>query len=151
MKTSITVSGFDELFDKINVAEAKFDEFIIETVSDAAITTQSFAKDGIQRSVATGITYEKYKPRRTHKASAPGGYPASDTGRLANSIQLEGIGTKNTSVGTALVYGRWLEFGTQSESGEGNMLPRPWLQPSFELALKDVVKDAKKRFKRKFK
>ena len=145
MRSSIHVSGFDELMLNMGIAEEHLQEVVQETIERAAFSTRDFAIKGIQRAAATGRVYEKYNPRRTHQASAPRQYPASDTGRLASSIEIEGLGKKVVSVGTAVMYGRHLEFGTR------NMFSRPWLQPSFELALKDVIKDAKKRFHKRFK
>ena len=145
MRSSIHVSGFEDLMRNMGVAEKHLDEVVQETIERAAFSTRDFAIKGIQRAPAAGRVYEKYNPRRTHQASAPGGYPASDTGRLASSIEIEGLGKKVVSVGTAVMYGRHLEFGTR------NMFSRPWLQPSFELALKDVIKNAKKRFNKRFK
>ena len=63
----------------------------------------------------------------THIASAPGQYPASDTGRLAGSIKAIISGT-TAIVGTNVAYGPMLEFGTS------RMAARPWLLPSFKAA-----------------
>lgn len=172
MRSSIKVSGFDDLMRNIGIAEEHLDEIVQDTINSAAFKTSDFAIKGIQHGTATGTTYfripgEKYMTVRagspdgppvafipgagshnlslSHTASAAGEYPASDTGRLAGSIEIEGLGKKVVSVGTAVMYGRHLEFGTR------NMFSRPWLQPSFELALKDVIKDAKKRFHKRFK
>ena len=145
MRSSIKVSGFEDLMRNMGIAEEHMEEVVQDTIERAAFKTRDFAIKGIQRSPSTGRVYEKYNPRRTHQASAPGERPASDTGRLASSIEIEGLGKKVVAVGTAVMYGRHLEFGTR------NMFSRPWLQPSFELALKDVIKDAKKNFHKRFK
>jgi HK97 gp10 family phage protein len=63
--------------------------------------------------------------------SIPGNPPAVQTGRLRASIthRLEGGGfDKKTKgfVGTNVVYGRHLEFGTSE------IAARPWLTPAFE-------------------
>ncbi len=172
MRSSIHVSGFDELMLNMGIAEEHLDEVVQETIEMAAFKTRDFAIKGIQRGTATGTTYfripgENYMTVRagspdgppvafipgagnhnlslSHTSSSAGEYPASDTGRLASSIEIEGLGKKVVSVGTAVMYGRYLEFGTKK------MRSRPWLQPSFELALKDVIKDAKKRFNKRFK
>lgn len=143
MRTSIKVTGFKETLAAMGAAQSKLDAIAQDTIEDAAFKTHSNAVRGIQRGPATGRVYKR--GGITHQASALGQYPASDTGRLASSVQIEGIGKPIVSVGTALQYGRFLEFGTV------NMAPRPWLTPSFEMALRDVIRDAKKRFNREFK
>jgi phage gpG-like protein len=54
--------------------------------------------------------------------SKPGDFPARQTGALRSSIAYD-VDRQNLTarVGTALKYGRWLEFGTR------RMAPRPWL------------------------
>lgn len=172
MRSSIHVSGFEDLMRNMGVAEKHLDEVVQETIESAAFSTSDFAIKGIQHGAATGTTYyriqgDKYMTVRAgsldgppvafipgggshnlspvHTSSSAGEYPASDTGHLASNIEIEGLGKKIVSVGTDVMYGRYLEFGTRK------ILPRPWLQPSFELALKDVIKNAKKNFHKRFK
>lgn len=67
-----------------------------------------------------------------HRASAPGQYPAVDTGTFRASIttDVSRVGTRwEGRVGTADTRGRMLEFGT------ARMRPRPWLRPSLQKAL----------------
>ena len=79
-----------------------------------------------------------------HQASAPGEAPASDTGRLANSIRtsyrengLVGVVSASTA------YAAYLEFGTVK------MEPRPFMRPalarrreSFEATIASFVRAA---------
>ena len=60
---------------------------------------------------ASGSVYEKYNPRRTHRASAAGEAPMSDTGRLASRtlVSTSGIGAE---VWNDTEYAAWLEYGT---------------------------------------
>ena len=77
----------------------------------------------------TGITYQKYNPRRQHTASAEGEPPASDTGFLVNSISSNVKRTKNAVVGQIIAsapYAPHLEFGTST------IRPRPFMQPALE-------------------
>ncbi|BCV02150.1 MAG: hypothetical protein CM15mV50_390 [uncultured marine virus] len=77
---------------------------------------ESTAKESILKG-GTGITYQKYNPRRQHTASAPNEPPASDTGFLVSSIT-----SKVRKEGTAVIgqivasapYAAWLEFGTEA-------------------------------------
>lgn len=66
--------------------------------------------------------------RPPHQASAPGRPPASDTGRLLNSVyhEIVGIGTDLTAnIGYTANYGAYLELGTRY------MAPRPALRPAL--------------------
>ena len=81
------------------------------------------------RSGGSGITYQKYNPRREHTASAQGEPPATDTGFLINSITSIVKKDKGEVVGqviTSAPYAKFLEFGTS------NILPRPFMQPALE-------------------
>ena len=80
----------------------------------------------IQSGPASGRVYQKYNPRRTHRASAPGEAPATDTGRLANSIQFQTETAMSVTVGSQLAYAASLEFGTST------IRPRPAWRPAVE-------------------
>jgi phage gpG-like protein len=67
-----------------------------------------------------GTPQMRYMPKRTVMASNPGDPPNSDTGRLMQSIKVVKDGNAYL-VGTNVMYGAYLEFGTQ------DMKPRPWL------------------------
>ena len=74
-----------------------------------------------------GEVYEKYRPRRTHRASAEGDYPATDTGYLISHINSKiysnGMGGE---IQSNAEYSHFLEFGTSEMSA------RPFMQPSLE-------------------
>lgn len=82
----------------------------------------------IQRGPATGRVYTKSNPARTHQASAAGEAPATDTGRLASSIDYKREGQLSASVGSELAYAAMLEFGT------AKIDPRPAWVPAVEKA-----------------
>ncbi len=145
MKTAIKVTGFKALLVDIGVAKEKLDDVVHEVLDDAGVRTQNFGVRGIQRGPASGRVYTR--GGITHQASAPGQYPMSDTGELGTSVRvngIEGLGSDIVSVGTNVRHGFFLEFGTS------NMLPRPWLTPSFEQAVAGITRDAKKRYGQKF-
>lgn len=82
----------------------------------------------------SGRTY--YRRSVVHQASAAGEPPASDTGRLVNSIETkysfeELAGVVNVSVD----YGAHLEFGTR------NMAPRPFLRPALAMRMPDIERE----------
>lgn len=116
-------------------------------VTELTIATHKEAVKGIQRGPVSGRFYEKYKPRRTHQASAAGERPASDTGRLASSIQME-LPTNPKAkpegvVGTNLIYGKHLELKPSSLGG------RPWLLPAFNKSVDGADRLLARIFKRR--
>lgn len=91
----------------------------------------------------SGITYEKYNPRRTHTASAEGSPPASDTGTLASGISTEVVKQGRDLVGQIKAYAPadgggnyalYLEFGTTK------MVARPFMQPALDKNAKKITK-----------
>ena len=98
-------------------------------VSRATLMVEGTAKESIQKG-GTGILYEKYTPRRSHRASAPKEPPATDTGFLVSQISMnvkkEANGVIVGQVISAAPYSAHLEFGTT------NMTERPFMQPALE-------------------
>lgn len=94
--------------------------------------TEAVRNEAIRRVLEPPKTGRIYRRRGIeHQASAPGESPASDTGRLVNSIRtryaddyLVGIVSASTA------YAAFLEFGTS------RMEPRPYMRPA--LAAVDV-------------
>lgn len=99
-----------------------------EYVTRATLMVQNTAKKSITAG-GTGISYEKYEPRRTHTASAPNQPPASDTGFLVSQITMKvkthANGSVEGSIISAAPYSKALEFGTT------NMTERPFMQPAL--------------------
>lgn len=73
----------------------------------------------------------KRKNGITHRASAAGEYPKTDTGTLKRSVHFT-VKYLSASVGSNLDYAKWLEEGTS------RMAPRPWLQRSFDAKQKEI-------------
>lgn len=101
------------------------DRQLADIVNGTAQNVRTHAVRSVQRGPKTGEVYEKINPRRTHRASAPGEAPATDTGRLANDIKAD-IQGKNATVFTDVEYAPFLEFGTRT------IEPRPFLFPALE-------------------
>lgn len=102
---------------------------IRKAVSRAVVGTALELQGNVVKSVSkegTGVTYQKKNPNRTHTASAPDKPPATDTGRLKNSIEFDKIGDLTATVGSNLVYAPWLEYGTS------RMAARPFFRPAVE-------------------
>ena len=137
---NVKVDGLAKLLSQLNAIGSASDDVVVETITDLVTDTHAFAVAGMATG-GNGLTYEKYSPRRTHRASAPGAYPATDTGRLASSVRMvfPTASSMSGEVGTAVKYGAWLEFGTTG------MAARPWLLPSFVRAKVGVEKELKLR------
>jgi HK97 gp10 family phage protein len=121
----MTLTGSAELKRALADFSINADREIEGIVRGTAQNIRSHAIKSIQRGVKSGEVYEKYSPKRTHRASAPGQAPATDTGRLANSINAE-IDGKTAEIVADTEYAAWLEFGTQ------NIEPRPFMVPAME-------------------
>jgi len=72
----------------------------------------------------------------THRASAAGEPPASDTGALVTSMYLENRGKYGRAIGSRLPYAYYLEFGTLS----GKLKKRPAWIPAVERAIPKMLK-----------
>lgn len=93
---------------------------IFKGLSEGALLIQSTAIKSIQSHKSKGRTYGD------HVASRPGYPPNSDTGALVQSIRVAlNPNEPSASIGTDLLYGAYLEFGTL------DMAPRPWLGPAY--------------------
>ena len=76
---------------------------------------------------ATGVVYDLSSPNRTHRASAPGEAPMTDTGRLASSVTFKEVPAKlAVEVESKIDYAAHLEFGTR------RMAARPAWVPAIE-------------------
>ena len=118
----------------------RFNEVIKDYTSDArqlvgraGNLVRNTAVNSINQGAKSGVVYEKYNPRRTHKASAAGEPPATDTGFLVSNIFLnvdtDGLGA---SVESRADYSSFLEFGTSK------MAARPFMQPALEVNRKKI-------------
>ena len=139
----IEMDGLNDLLGKMNQVGLAAEDVIEEVLFDIATETQSEAIKGINGPPKSGRVYEKTNPNRTHTASAPGQYPASDTGRLASSVRMVPVGPTAYEVGTNVEYGPMLEFGTVK------MAARPWLLPSFEKAKVGIEREIRAKLEAK--
>ena len=105
------------------------DNLVKEYITRGTMKVHKTAVEGIQGPPKTGKGYPRGS--KTHIASAPGQYPATDQGDLASGItwSVEGNSERGEVVGkivSSMDYSMALEFGTR------NMEPRPFMQPSLE-------------------
>lgn len=107
--------------------EAAYRSALKKGVQQSGMMVRATAVQSIMSGNKSGETYQKYNPRRTHIASAPGEAPAADTGYLHSNIAFEidsdGLGA---SIESRAAYSQALEFGTS------RMQARPFLQPAIE-------------------
>jgi len=143
------VIGAKELSKKLNklADDSEVKQDIFQELLKGGLLIQATAVRSIV-SVTPGSTPGvRYNPKRDVKISPPFGPPNADTGFLHKSIRV-GFSEKNSEVevGTNVLYGAWLEFGTQT------MPPRPWLAPAFAAnsakilaMIKKIAKEAVKK------
>lgn len=107
--------------------EPKVRSGAVDGLNAIGLAMLSAAKARIQGGSKSGRVYEKYGPRRTHRSSAPGEAPATDTGGLVNSGFHEvDEGALEVNIGFAKLYAGFLEFGTRI------MAKRPFLLPTLD-------------------
>jgi len=135
----LNLTGVKPLNRKLDSLKVEANAITKQMISTTAAATRDNAVNGIKRPPKTGEVYTTrfytnkqgraipYGTRPAHQASAPGQYPADDTGLLAANINITTTNLGLTArVGTPLMYGRYLEYGTSK------MHARPWLRPSLQ-------------------
>ena len=131
MKTSVTVTRQS----KVKGVTAKYNAKLKQIIGVGGQMVMNEAKQSIQQNSGGGKTYQKYKPRRTHTASAEGQPPNTDTGFLVSNIFLQidpdGLGA---DVESRADYSGYLEFGTSK------MRARPYLQPALEANRRNIIR-----------
>jgi len=123
---TVRIEGLEDLNKSLARVSSRFKSEATALVNRTAQNIRNTAVRSIQKQSPGGVTYEKYSPRRTHVASAPGQPPNTDTGRLAGSIRAVMSGTPTAYVDALADYAVHLEFGTR------NMEARPFMTPAVE-------------------
>lgn len=127
MDFSVKIEGLD----KIATASAAIRQNVADEINKAAFASAQKIASEAKRSLNDGNKSGRLYTRRSvsHRASAPGEAPATDTGRLVNSIvaTFKGAGEAFTIAGRGLAkYAPLLEFGTSK------IAPRPFMLPALE-------------------
>lgn len=111
---------------------------IERALNAGALLLENHAKKSILSGAKTGRTYKRGTV--SHRASAPGQPPASDTGRLVSSfLSQPGPEPLSYDVHANAMYAGFLENGTSK------MAPRPFLQPAMKATadrITQLVRDA---------
>ena len=118
-------SGVEDATKALEKVKEDLDQDMKEILLGGGQLIRGEAVRSIQQGSKSGKTYKKYNPTRTHKASAPGEAPASDTGFLVSNIRVKEQ-KDVVVVSSEASYSKFLEFGTSK------MLARPFLFPAFE-------------------
>ena len=133
--------GAENLNRRLSIFNLEAQRKVKDVVNESALNIRNNAVQSMSET-KTGQTYRRRTI--THRASAPGEAPATDTARLKASVRARFFtGGLSAEIGTNVGYGRMLEFGTR------NIAPRPWLNPAFEAErdnyinkLRDALRDA---------
>lgn len=125
MTTTIRLEGSKEVQAALRRMSQDVRDEVGKAVVGTAIELRTDVIDSLNQP-GSGRVYQKYNPRRSHQASAPGQAPATDTGRLINSIKFDRVGDLTATVGSRLVYATWLEYGAS------RMAARPFFRPAVE-------------------
>ena len=137
-----TIVGQVEVSKKINNISKRGKDLIKHAVFKGVADVEKEAKKSIQRGSPSGRVYQRYNPKRTHQASAPGQPPASDTGFLVNNIKRRmDADNMGGEVASRAAYSKYLEFGTSK------MLPRPFMFPALEKNRKKIKSRIQKAMK----
>lgn len=103
-------------------------------IAGEIVATEAVSK--VKSPPKSGRVYQKYTPRRTHQASAPGEAPASDLGTLAANISPQP--TKATSGGIVKTVNSAADYSASLEFGTANIDPRPFMRPALEEKRKEI-------------
>ncbi len=122
------------MIDLARLVEKKVNAALI--IAGGVVATE--ARRSVENSPRGGVTYQKYKPRREHTASAAGEAPATDLGFLVRSITTE-ADPANARVFVLCAhsiapYAKALEYGDMSR----NLRPRPFLRPAWRAKQKQA-------------
>jgi phage gpG-like protein len=144
-RISMDIQGGDQLIAALRKLGAKGETELFRAVQATAIEVRGEIVKKYQRGPKTGEIYTEIfrmiggrpvpiGPRQgnnlspSHQSSAPGEAPATDTGRLASSVEYKMESRLTATVGSNVVYGSYLEFGTQ------RIAARPAWRPTIEEA-----------------
>jgi HK97 gp10 family phage protein len=143
MKIEIKVTNLKKALSQLDRLSKDMEVPFQEVVKGGGQQIRNEAIKSIQTGSKSGIVYEKYNPRRSHRASAPGEAPASDTGNLVSKITVKQKSKDIVNVESNANYSAYLEYGTS------RMQPRPFMLPAFEKSKKPIINAVFNRVKRK--
>lgn len=126
MTETISVDGLPELLSDMEGVRKSIRKYLEAALVSIGNDVQREMVQGILSGGKTGKVYKRGTV--SHRASAPGEAPASDTGRLASSIgsfpDLSALAVEIGVKRPMVEYATYLEFGTSK------MEPRPFIAPA---------------------
>ena len=143
MDIKINVKNLKKVLSQLNRLDKDLETPFQEIVKGGGHLIRAEAIKSIQTGAKTGIVYQKYNPRRQHRASAPGQAPASDTGNLVSKIIVKQKSKNVTQVESGADYSKFLEYGTSK------MEPRPFMFQAFEKSRQPIEQAVFKRVVKK--
>jgi len=143
MQVTLKVKNLKKVMSQLKQLKKQLEPDFQEIVKGGGQLIRGEAVKSIQQGSKSGIVYEKYNPRRSHRASAPGEAPASDTGNLVSKIIVKQKTKDITNVESNANYSAFLEYGTSK------MQPRPFMLPAFEKSKKPITEATFKRVVKK--
>ena len=129
MEVNITVKNLQKVMNQLKKLDKRLEPDFQEIVKGGAQLIRGEAIKSIQQGAKSGIVYEKYNPRRTHRASAPGESPASDTGNLVSKIIVKQQSKDKVNVESNANYSAFLEYGTSK---------KPIVEATFKRVVKKI-------------
>lgn len=123
MSLRVQIEGIGELRAAMRGLEAQLDEAVGDAIAETALAMERDVVMRIRSGPASGRIYKRGGV--SHRASAPGEAPMSDTAALMGSVYSD-IGPMSATVGSRLAYSAYLEYGTR------RMAPRPVWTPIAE-------------------
>ena len=133
MDIKFKVTNLKKVLSQLNRLGKDMEQPFQEVVKGGGQLIRGEAIKSIQSGAKSGIMYQKYNPRREHRASAPGQSPASDTGNLVSKIIVKQKSADVTNVESNANYSAFLEYGTSK------MEARPFMFPAFEKSKKPIL------------
>ena len=131
------MKGFKNLPEFKKELKRKLEKNADRNIKSAMARSVNVVRNKVVSSIssgASGRTYEKYNPRRTHKASSAGSPPATDTGTLVSGISTSLKVERNVLIGQIKAYaptGSGDNYALFLEFGTTEMLARPFMQPAL--------------------
>ena len=125
MNIKFQFTGIEKAVEALEKVKEDLENNMQEVLLGGGQLIRGEAIRSIQTGAKSGKTYKKYNPKRTHKASAPGEAPASDTGFLVSNIRVKDQ-KDFVEVRSEASYSKFLEYGTSK------MLARPFMFPASE-------------------
>ncbi|MBP3955395.1 hypothetical protein J8F10_08890 [Gemmata sp. G18] len=150
MDFSVKVEGLDKIQNATLDVQRSIEAELVKGLFASAKKVEGEAKRSITDGQKTGRVYTRRTV--THQASAPGEAPASDTGRLVNSINssVDGLDGVVVAGGGIVDYARSLEFGTSKMSARPFMFPaleksKGWIRERLAKAVRIAAAKSVKR------